>query len=256
VMKSRLASVLVVDDEPLLRKSIGVSLTANGFRVDEAETGGEALRSVQRQPFDLVLLDVNMPGMTGLEACLQIRAGFPRMGIVMVTVRDEEDDKVQALNAGADDYITKPFRIRELIARLGAVLRRMHIARGEEPGILQVGDLQLDIGRRILLKAGGQVHLTPKELDLLAFLMTNQGLPLTHAKILHEVWGQEFTSQPEYLRTYVRMLRKKIESDPGNPQYLLTEPWVGYRFHNPSDPDPPADAIESNRIGSPESSAV
>jgi two-component system KDP operon response regulator KdpE len=249
-MAAHQANVLVVDDEPLLRKSIRVSLTANGFAVDEAETGGEAIRTVQRRPFDLVLLDVNMPGMTGLEACQQIRTGFPRMGIIMVTVRDEEDDKVQALNAGADDYITKPFRVRELIARLGAVLRRMRAERGEEPEILQVGDLSLDIGRRILLKSGGQVHLTPKEFDLLAFLMTNQGLPLAHAKVLHEVWGPEFTGQLEYLRTYVRMLRKKIESDPANPQYLVTEPWVGYRFHNPSDPEPPAEVIEPNSVGS------
>jgi two-component system KDP operon response regulator KdpE len=254
MVPSHQANILVVDDEPLLRKSIRVSLTANGFTVDEAETGGEALRTVQRLPFDLVLLDVNMPGMTGLEACHQIRTSFPRMGIIMVTVRDEENDKVRALDAGADDYITKPFRVRELIARLGAVLRRTRVARGEEPEILQVGDLVLDIGRRILAKAGAQIHLTPKEFDLLGFLMTNQGLPLTHAKVLHEVWGQEFTGQLEYLRTYVRMLRKKIESDPANPQYLLTEPWVGYRFHNPA--SPLADAIESNRMGSPESSVL
>jgi two-component system KDP operon response regulator KdpE len=214
------------------------------------------VRTVQRRPFDLVLLDVNMPGMTGLEACQQIRNGFPRMGIIMVTVRDEEDDKVQALNAGADDYITKPFRVRELIARLGAVLRRTRVAKGDDSGILQVGDLNLDIGRRILLKSGGQVHLTPKEFDLLAYLMTNQGLPLAHAKVLHEVWGPDFTGQLEYLRTYVRMLRKKIETDPANPLYLVTEPWVGYRFHNPSDPDPPADATEANKTAATESSIV
>jgi len=148
----------------------------------------------------------------------------------MVTVRDEEDDKVQALNAGADDYITKPFRIGELIARLKAVLRRIQPETGEESGVLKAGDLTLDVHRRILRKAGKQIHLSPKELDLLSFLMTNQGLPLTHGKILHEVWGPAFADQPECLRTYVRMLRKKIESCPGDPRHLLTEQGIGYRF--------------------------
>ncbi|HXP89016.1 MAG TPA: response regulator transcription factor [Bryobacteraceae bacterium] len=230
-------SVLVVDDEPLMRKTVRVSLTANGFAVEEAGTGGEALGAVHRRPFDLVLLDVNMPGMTGVEACKQIRTFAPRIGIIMVTVRDEEEDKVQALDAGADDYVTKPFRVRELIARLNAVLRRSRTATSEEPGVLVAGDLRLDLERRILRKAGQQVHLSPKEFDLVTFLMRNQGVPLTHANILREVWGAEFNTQLEYLRTYVRMVRKKIESDPGRPEYLLTEPWVGYRFCNPADPD-------------------
>jgi two-component system, OmpR family, KDP operon response regulator KdpE len=179
-----------------------------------------------------------------MEACRQIRTVFPRMGIIMVTVRDDEEDKIQALGAGADDYVTKPFRVRELIARLGAVLRRTRLVIGEEPGTLQAGDLKLDLDRRILRKAGEQIHLSPKELDLLAFLMNNQGLPLTHVKILREVWGPEFCNQIEYLRTYVRMLRKKIEDDPGSPRYLRTEPWVGYRFRNPSDPDQTTNSSE------------
>jgi two-component system KDP operon response regulator KdpE len=231
------ASVLVVDDEPVLRNTIRISLTANGFAVEEAGTGGEALGAVRRRPFDVVLLDVNMPEMNGMEACRRIRTACPRMGIIMVTVRDDEEDKVQALDAGADDYVTKPFRVRELMARLGAVLRRTRPEIGDEPGILQSGDLKLDVPRRILRKAGEQIHLSPKEFDLLAFLMNNQGLPLTHGKILREVWGPDFGAQVDYLRTYVRMLRKKIEGDPGNPQYVVTEPWVGYRFGNPSDPE-------------------
>jgi two-component system, OmpR family, KDP operon response regulator KdpE len=231
------ASVLIVDDEPPLRTSIRVSLAANGFSVEEAGTGWEALKAVRQRPFDVVLLDVNMPEMTGMEACQKIRTVYPRMGIIMVTVRDDEEDKVRALDAGADDYVTKPFRARELIARLGAVLRRTRTSIVEEPEILHAGDLRLDVGRRILRKAGEQIHLSPKEFDLLSFLMKNQGLPLTHAKILREVWGPEFGAQLEYLRTYVRMLRKKIEADPGGTKYVLTEPWVGYRFRNPSDPD-------------------
>jgi two-component system KDP operon response regulator KdpE len=229
-------SVLVVDDEPSLRKTIRASLAASGYTVTEAGTGGEAVGVVRGRPFDLVLLDVNMPGMSGVEACRQIRALAPRTGIIMVTVRDAEEDKVRALEAGADDYVTKPFRFRELIARLGAVLRRTHVD-DEEPGLVQVGSLKMDIERRLLWKGEEEIRLSPKEFDLLSFLMRNQGVPLTHAKLLHAVWGAEYGSELEYLRTYVRMLRKKIEADPARPEYILTEPWVGYRFRNPSDPD-------------------
>ena len=229
-------SVLVVDDEPSLRKTIRASLAASGYTVTEAGTGGEAVGVVRGKPFDLVLLDVNMPGMSGVEACRQIRALAPRTGIIMVTVRDAEEDKVRALEAGADDYVTKPFRFRELIARLGAVLRRTHMDT-EVSGLIQAGDLKMDIERRLLWKGEEEIRLSPKEFDLLSFLMKNQGVPLTHLKLLHAIWGPEYGSELEYLRTYVRMLRKKIEADPARPEYILTEPWVGYRFRNPSDPD-------------------
>jgi two-component system KDP operon response regulator KdpE len=188
------------------------------------------------RPFDLVLLDVNMPGMSGVEACRQIRALAPRTGIIMVTVRDAEEDKVRALEAGADDYVTKPFRFRELIARLGAVLRRTRMD-VDASGVVQVGALKMDLERRVLWKGDEEIRLSPKEFDLLSFLMKNQGVPLTHLKLLQAVWGSEYGSELEYLRTYVRMLRKKIEEDPARPDYILTEPWVGYRFGNPSDPD-------------------
>ncbi len=230
-------SVLVVDDEPALRKVIRASLAASGFAVEEAGTGADAVSVVQRRPFDLVLLDVNMPGMSGVDACRQIRALAPRTGIVMITVRDSEEDKVRALEAGADDYVTKPFRFRELVARLQAVLRRTHINAGAEPVVLQAGDLKMDFNQRMLWKAGEQVRLSPKEFDLLSFLMKNQGAPLTHVKLLRAIWGPEYGGEVEYLRTYVRMLRKKIEDDPARPEYILTEAWVGYRFRNPSDPD-------------------
>jgi two-component system KDP operon response regulator KdpE len=229
-------SVLVVDDEPSLRKTIRASLSASGYCVAEAGTGGEAVGVFRGRPFDLVLLDVNMPGMSGVEACRQIRALAPRTGIIMVTVRDAEEDKVRALEAGADDYVTKPFRFRELIARLGAVLRRTRMDI-DASGVVQVGALKMDLERRVLWKGDEEIRLSPKEFDLLSFMMKNQGVPLTHLKLLQAVWGSDYGSELEYLRTYVRMLRKKIEDDPARPDYILTEPWVGYRFGNPSDPD-------------------
>jgi two-component system, OmpR family, KDP operon response regulator KdpE len=191
-----------------------------------------------------VLLDVNMPGMGGVEACRQIRAFAPRMGIIMVTVRDAEEDKVQALEAGADDYVTKPFRFRELIARLGAVLRRTRTDIGGEPGILRAGALKMDLEHHLLWKGAEQIRLSPKEFELLSFLMKSQGVPLTHVKLLRAVWGAEYGDELEYLRTYVRMLRKKIEDDPAQPFYLMTEPWVGYRFNNPADTGPPVQSLD------------
>ena len=226
-------SVLVVDDEAALRRTIRASLATSGFSVEEAGTGADAIGAVHRRSFDLVLLDVNMPGMSGVEVCRQIRASAPRTGIVMVTVRDAEEDKVRALEAGADDYVTKPFRFRELIARLRAVLRRLHADTSGERGILQTGDLKMDLEHRLVWKGGEEIRLSPKEFDLLSYLWKNQGAPLTHTKLLRAVWGPEYGNELEYLRTYVRMLRKKIEDDPAKPQYILTDPWVGYRFRNP-----------------------
>jgi len=230
--------VLIVDDEPPLRKALRASLTAAGFKVEEARTGEEAVAVAKQHPFDLVLLDINMPGLTGFEACRRIRALAPRTGIVMVTVRDAEDDKVRALESGADDYITKPFRLRELIARLRAVLRRTQLDDSTQ-AVLQAGNLEIDLERRLLRRAGKQVHLSPKEFDLLAYLMRNLDAPVTHVKLLRAVWGPEYGNELEYLRSYVKMLRKKIEDDPARPEYILTEPWVGYRFCNPADPDSP-----------------
>jgi two-component system KDP operon response regulator KdpE len=230
-------SLLVVDDEPALRKVMHSSLAASGFAVEEAGSGGEALGAFEGKLFDLVLLDVNMPGMSGIDACRQIRAIAPRTGIVMVTVRESEEDKVRALEAGADDYVTKPFRLRELVARLGAVLRRLQVNQDEEQTILRAGSLKIDLDQHLLWKSDEMVRLSPKEFDLLSFMMKNQGAPLTHVKLLRAIWGPEYGGELEYLRTYVRMLRKKIEDDPARPGYILTEPWVGYRFQNPSDPD-------------------
>jgi two-component system, OmpR family, KDP operon response regulator KdpE len=232
---SQQRSVLIVDDEPSLRKVLHTSLRAAGFTADEARNGEEALAIAQNRAFDLVLLDVNMPGIGGMEACRRFRDLAPRTGIVMITVRDREEDKIQGLEAGADDYIAKPFHLRELIARLRAVLRRTRVSETQELLVLQAGSLNLDLRRRLLWRFGEPVHLSPKEFDLLAFMMQNQDTPLLHARLLRSVWGPEYGRELEYLRSYVRMLRKKIEDDPANPEYILTEPWVGYRFRNPHD---------------------
>jgi two-component system, OmpR family, KDP operon response regulator KdpE len=233
-MSSQPYRVLVVDDEPPLRKVLRASLTAAGYAVEEVRTEDEAVAVIQQRTFDLVLLDVNMLGLTGFEACRRIRALAPRTGIVMVTVRDAEDDKVRALDAGADDYVTKPFRLRELVARLRAVLRRVNFEETKEAGVLQAGELEIDLERRLLRRAGKQIHLSPKEFDLLACLMRNLDAPVTHVKLLRAVWGPEYGNELEYLRSYVKILRKKIEDDPAKPEYILTEPWVGYRFCSPS----------------------
>jgi two-component system, OmpR family, KDP operon response regulator KdpE len=230
-------SVLIVDDEASLRKTLRNSLTASGFAVEEARNGEEALAIIQTHPFDLVLLDINMPGVGGIEACRRIREAAPHSGILMITVRDFDEDKVRGLEAGADDYITKPFKLRELIARLRAVLRRTQLQAATEPAVLQIGDLKIDFDRRLFWREDEEIHLSPKEFDLLAFMMKNAGFPLTHVKLLRTIWGPEYGGELEYLRSYMRMLRKKIESDPENPQYILTEPWLGYRFRDPSAPD-------------------
>jgi two-component system KDP operon response regulator KdpE len=243
-MQSQSNSVLVVDDEPSLRKALRTSLIASGFAVEEARNGEEALGTVRRHPFDLVLLDINMPGINGIDACRRIRGISPHAGIVMITVRDFEDDKVRALEAGADDYVTKPFKLRELTARLRAVLRRTRGHEGAEPEVLEVGNLKIDFQKRLLWRGEEEVHLSPTEFDLLAFMMKNAGAPLTHVKLLRSIWGPEYGNELEYLRAYVRMLRKKIENDPTRPEYILTEPWVGYRFRNPSDPDSPAELLD------------
>jgi two-component system, OmpR family, KDP operon response regulator KdpE len=228
-------SVLIVDDEASLRKTLRSSLSASGFAVEEARNGEEALTTIQGHPFDLVLLDVNMPGVGGIEACRRIRGVSPHAGIVMITVRDFDDDKIRGLEAGADDYVTKPFKLRELTARVRAVLRRTRLQAAAEPKVLEIGNLKIDFERRLLWRDAEEIHLSPKEFDLLAFMMKNAGFPLTHVKLLRSIWGPEYGGELEYLRSYVRMLRKKIESDPENPQYILTDPWLGYRFRDLTD---------------------
>ncbi len=222
--------VLVVDDEISIRRALHNTLHAMGFDVDDASTGEAALQLVRDAPYDVVLLDINMPGIGGVGACREIRKSQPRLGILMLTVRDSEEDKVAALDAGADDYVTKPFNIRELAARIRAAVRRSSISRTDPDAIVRIGNIELDPARRLVRRAGEPVHLTPKEFDLLRYLMAHAGLPITHARLLHAVWGPEYGGELEYLRTFVRQLRKKLEDDPADPAYLLTDSHIGYRF--------------------------
>jgi two-component system KDP operon response regulator KdpE len=224
------ALILVVDDESSIRQALRVTLGKIGFDVAEAATGEEALALVQREHYDAVLLDMNMPGMGGMAACREIRRLAPSLPILMVTIRDNQDDKVEALESGADDYVTKPFHMRELTARVRAAIRRSHIKDGPPDDILRVGEIALDPGRRHVSKAGQAIHLTPKEFDLLHYLMVNAGKPIAHSRLLTAVWGPEYGGELEYLRTFVRQLRKKLEDDPSQPSYLMTEMWFGYRF--------------------------
>ena len=222
-------TVLIVDDERSIRVSLRTILTNIGFEIVEAARGEEALSLIRTAQFDAVLLDINMPGIGGVEVCRQMRQEFARLPIVMLTVQGSEDRKVEALDAGADDYITKPFQLRELIARLKAAVRRNKAFESEEAVIL-IGDVKLDSARHLVQKKGRSVHLTPKQFELLHYLMANAGRPVPHAKLLRNVWGPEYGDELEYLRTFVRQLRTKIEDDPGNPKYLMTEAHIGYRF--------------------------
>jgi two-component system KDP operon response regulator KdpE len=226
-------NILIVDDDPSVRRALHTTLETLGFHTSGASGGGEAMVLASTTPYDVILLDINMPGMDGLEACRELRRLMPRVAILILTVRDSEEDKVQALEAGADDYVTKPFHIRELTARIRAALRRAQALQENTQTVIHIGDVELDATRREVHKAGNLIHLTPKEFDLLHYLMAHAGLPIAHARLLNAVWGPEYGEEVEYLRTFVRQLRKKIEDDPGNPTYLLTHVQIGYRFrHN------------------------
>ncbi len=222
--------VLVVDDDSSIRLALRNTLKTMGFVVDDAPTGEAALRLVDQSSYDVVLLDINMPGIGGIQTCRDLRKKRPQLGILMLTVRDSENDKVTALDAGADDYITKPFNIRELAARVRAAVRRSSLDHSDREATIQIGDIELDPLRRFVRKSSELVHLTPKEFDLLHYLMAHAGLPITHVRLLHAVWGPEYGGELEYLRTFIRQLRKKLENDPATPVYLLTDSHIGYRF--------------------------
>jgi two-component system KDP operon response regulator KdpE len=221
------AKILVVDDEPQIRRIMRTTLTTEGYAVYDARSGEEALDAVREQRFDLVLLDVNMPGMGGLEACRSIRSTSDT-AIIMLTVRSAEEDKVAALDAGADDYVTKPFGMPELLARIRAALRRLPVS--SDSALIRAGDLEINPTTRTVKVSGRDIRLTPKEFDLLHFLATNPNVPMAHVKLLQAVWGPDYGDEVEYLRTFINQVRKKIEKDPAHPKHVITEPWVGYKF--------------------------
>lgn len=221
--------ILVVDDEPQIRRVLRTTLSAQGYEIFDAKSGEEALEAMRRQRFDLILLDMNMPGMGGLEVCRQIRA-TSEVAIIMLTVRDSEQDKVAALDAGADDYVTKPFGILELLARIRAALRRLPVPQGTADETVELDGFHINLATRRVVTKDKEIRLTPKEFDLLRYLMGNPNVAIPHAKLLQAVWGPDYGDQVEYLRVFINQLRKKIEPEPSHPRYLLTEPWVGYRF--------------------------
>lgn len=221
------ANILVIDDEPQIRRVLRSTLTTRGYVISEAKTGEEALEWMRKGRPDLILLDVNMPGMGGIEACREIRRTSDAP-IIMLTVRNAERDKVSALDAGADDYVVKPFGIEELLARIRAALRRY--SPGDALPSFVSKDLTIDFETRQITVRDHLVHLTPKEYDVLKHLVANQGKPLTHRRLLQSVWGPDYGEETENLRVVINQLRKKIESDPARPKYIVTEPWVGYRF--------------------------
>ena len=226
------ARILVVDDEPQIRRVMRATLVSRGYVVSDAQSGEEALDKLREEKFDLVLLDMNMPGMGGLEACRSIRAGSD-MPIIIVSIRNAEKDKVEALDAGADDYVTKPFSTPELLARIRAALRRVTSLADGVPEVVTLGHAVINFAARRVTVKGKDVRLTPKEFDLLRYLASNPDVPIPHAKLLQTVWGPDYGDEVEYLRVFINQLRKKIEPEPSSPKYLLTEPWVGYRFYLP-----------------------
>jgi len=235
---SQTMPVLVAEDNPVFQSMLRSMLTKWGYDVRISKNGLEAWEAIQAAGAPrLAVLDWMMPYMDGVEVCRRIRtaAREPYVYVLLLTARTESQDLVEGMEAGADDYITKPIRFRELVARLRAVLRRSRLAEDCEPTLLQAGELELDVDRRVLLRNGEIVHLTPTEFDLLAMLMRHQDIPVPHAKLLRSIWGPEYGAELEYLRSFVKTLRKKVEEDPAKPRYIVTEPWVGYRFRKPTD---------------------
>ncbi|HZC44576.1 MAG TPA: response regulator transcription factor [Acidobacteriaceae bacterium] len=229
-MSSPPIRVLLVDDEAAIRRALRTPLNELGFETVEVSRGEEALLLVRAESFHVVLLDIQMPGIGGMKTLTRLRALAPRMPILMLTVQDCEEQKVEALECGADDYITKPFSIRECIARIRSAVRRAQTPERTEDATVQIGEIKIQPTRRLVSKSGRPIHLTKKEYDILHYLMLHAGRAVTYGRLLSSVWGMEYRSEVDYLRTFVRQLRKKIEDDPSNPKYLLTDPYVGYRF--------------------------
>jgi two-component system KDP operon response regulator KdpE len=227
------AKILVVDDDPQIRRVLRTSLTSQGYILTDARGGEEALLKIREDRFDLILLDVNMPGMGGLEACRQIRA-VSEAAIIMLTVRNAEQDKVAGLDAGADDYVTKPFGITELLARIRANLRRVQPTASGGTSVVEFDGVTINFPAHRVTVRGADVRLTPKEFDLLQYLVSNPNMAIPHGRLLQAVWGPDYGDQVEYLHVFVNQIRKKIEPDPSKPRFLITEPRLGYRFCIPT----------------------
>jgi two-component system KDP operon response regulator KdpE len=226
--------ILIVDDEPQITRVLRTSLTSRGYEVRVAADGESAMDTFQDWHPDMVITDLSMPNMDGIELCRHIRQRS-QAPIIVLSVKEQEAVKIEALDAGADDYITKPFSIHELLARVRASLRRAPVQVETDKNLIEEGDFAIDQQAHTVSVRGGEVHLTPKEYDLLLYLMRNPGKVITHGALLGAIWGANAVQQNEYLRVFIGQLRKKIEPNPSAPRYILTEPWIGYRFHPEGD---------------------
>jgi len=224
------ANILVVDDEPQITRVLKTTLSSRGYSIRTAIDGDDALLVMKSWTPDLVITDLRMPNMTGVELCRHVRAKSS-IPIIVLSVRNEERTKIEALDAGADDYVTKPFSIDELLARVRAALRRATTAQQPESELIEIGDFRIDPQAHSVQLKGSEVRLTPKEFDVLAYLARHPDKVVTHRALLAAVWGENSIQQPEYLRVVIAHLRKKLEPDESSPQYITTEPWVGYRFY-------------------------
>lgn len=222
--------ILIVDDEPQIGRVMRTGLATHGFDVRVAADGEAGLDLFHDWRPALVITDLSMPNIGGLEFCRRLRL-VSDVPIIVLSVKNEESTKVAALDAGADDYVSKPFGMDELLARIRAALRRTSTRKTDESSVIEVGDFRVDHSAHKVSVSGREIHLTPKEFELLLFMIQHPGTVLTHHKLLGAVWGGNYTEQTEYLRVFIGQLRKKLEADPANPKYILTEPWIGYRFN-------------------------